>query len=90
MRLVYDVSQPVARGGVHYPSQLAFADAIGVHPSTVCLALKRGRLDTVGAGTNHNAKPCEVDGVKYATTRQAMAELGITWRALKKRIGEVK
>ena len=80
------LEQPVQRDGIDYPSQAAFAQAMGVSAATVSNALTRGRLDTVGTGSKYHGKPREIDGVRYATTLQAMSELGITWRALQKRV----
>jgi hypothetical protein len=41
---------PVTIRGVTYPSQSAAAEALGLHPSLISRAYRRGTLDQVGAG----------------------------------------
>lgn len=43
------MSNPVVIHGVHYPSQRAAAQALGVSDAAICNALSRGRLDAVGS-----------------------------------------
>lgn len=43
-------SVPVTIRGVFYPSQSAAAEALGVHPSLISRAYRRGTLDRVGSG----------------------------------------
>lgn len=78
--------QPVRLNGITYKSQSEFARAMGVTPTTVSQALKRGTLANVGKGAQGAIKPVSVDGVDYASTSEAMAGLGVTWKALQKRI----
>ena len=78
---------PVRYRGRVYPSQRALAQAIGVHESAICNALREGRLDRVN--TDRSAalrKPCMIDGKRYPSRTAAAEALGVTKSAITKRL----
>lgn len=62
---------PVEIRGVLYISISAAARALGVDHSTICCALDRGRIETVGTGKHVKGLPVIVNGVEYASCAEA-------------------
>lgn len=76
-------SCPVIIRGVHYPSQVAAAKAIGVSSQAVASGLDRGAVDTVGFGRNWNKKrKVKIDGVVYDSHWQAQHALNFPHNGL--------
>lgn len=77
---------PVEAGGTIYPSQKAAAEALGVSPAAISMALKRhGHLNNIGNPCPWgSAKPCEVFGVKFRSRHEAEQALNVNCQTLRR------
>ena len=78
--------KPIMVGNVLYPSTTAFAKTRGVSCSAVCLARKRGNLETVGLLD----RSCEYKGARYANYAEAARAHNITRQAVSLHFARVK
>lgn len=70
---------PVIIRGTRYRSGKAAARALGVAPSTISTAIRRGKLDTVGLGRGCSSqRPVKVGGILYPSCLDAARALGVT------------
>lgn len=80
------MTNPVRIRGVDYPSQVAAARALGVHPTTLQQALCRGKQDGVGLGLRpaggRPGNPVTIRGVWYPSQQAAATALGVTREAI--------
>lgn len=68
-------NQPITIRGVTYPNQRAAAVALSVAQSTVNSAKRRGRLDTVGVGSNNGNAPKPISSKPEIAAPKTMLEL---------------
>jgi DNA-binding transcriptional regulator LsrR (DeoR family) len=72
-------AKPIEFRGVVYPSQAALASALGLSSATVSLAVRKGRLETLGRGKKAG---CENGGTTKRANeqrRQPVASMGYSW-----------
>lgn len=80
---------PLTIRGVEYPSLAAAAKAFGISVAAICIARRRGRLETVGLDPKKTAAtPVTIRGVTYPSQYAAAKALGLStttiWNALER------
>lgn len=82
-------SQPTLIRGQLYPSQTAAARALGVHISTINMALQRGTEALVGLGRRGcPGSPCYMNGKRWPSQRAAARALGVRPAAISRALAE--
>lgn len=76
--------KPVTIRGVEYKSHVKAAEALGVSPSAVRQALKRGDVSQVGLHKRYGRlqKPTSVGGVTYPSRLAACRAIGVHYAKL--------
>lgn len=76
------MANPIQRDGIDYPSQAAFARAVGVKRKTVARSLDRGTLADCGKGRE---RPLTYLGVQYPSIRAASIATGHPYETVRDR-----
>lgn len=72
--------------GVVYRSQSDAARALGVSHASICIALDRGRLQSVGLRMHGHRKPCYINGKRWPSQTAAARALGVTPAAVNRAV----